>query len=237
MVRDQIVEYVERFARSFEPPYKSGVEVKHVALSNDEGRFFLDTSGGDLRADHLIIAVGTHQHPKIPDWANMLPTDIVQLHSQYYQNPAQLPAGATLVVGSGQSGCQIVEDLLAADREVHLCVGSAGRLPRRYRGRDILEWDVLTGFSELPVDEHPIGQEVRFKAHSHLTGRDGGHTIDLRQFALDGVRLHGRLLNVDGATVHFTDDLAERLDMIDIKYRENLSEIDDYITQKSSGSA
>ena len=94
---------------------------------------------------------------------------------------------------------------------------------------------MLTGFSELPVGQHPIGQEVRFKAHSHLTGRDGGHTIDLRQFALDGVKLHGRLLNVEGAAVHFADDLAEKLDTIDAKFRENLSEIDDYIAQNRLG--
>jgi putative flavoprotein involved in K+ transport len=122
-----------------------------------------------------------------------------------------------------------VEDLLGAGREVHLCVGNAGRIPRRYRGRDILEWEAVTGYFELPVDEHPKGRDIRFKPHPHLSGRGGGRTIDLRQLALDGVKLHGRLLDVEGTTVCFADDLAHTLDTVDAICHENLAEIDDYI--------
>ena len=231
MLRDQIVAYVERFAKSFEPPYRGGVEVRRVVSSIKGGQFSLDTSEGVLGTDNVIIAVGTHQHPNIPVWGSKLADDIVQLHTQDYRNPAQLPDGAVLVVGSGQSGCQVVEDLLGAGREVHLCVGSAGRVPRRYRGRDILEWEDATGFFELPVDEHPKGHAIRFKPHPHLSGRDGGRTIDLRRLALDGVKLHGRLVDAEGTQVRFADDLAKSLDAIDKACREHLVEIDEYIAK------
>ncbi len=184
-----------------------------------------------LGTDNVIIAAGTHQHPNLPVWGSKLADDIVQLHTRDYRNPAQLPDGAVLVVGSGQSGCQVVEDLLGTGREVHLCVGSAGRIPRRYRGRDILEWEDATGFFELPVDEHPKGHAIRFKPHPHLSGRDGGRTIDLRRLALDGVRLHGRLLDAEDTQVRFADDLAESLDAIDKACCEHLAEIDEYIAK------
>ena len=231
MLRDEIVAYVERFAKSFEPPHRGGVEVRRVEPSSNGGRFSLDTSEGVLGTDNVIIAVGTHQQPNLPAWSGKLAEDIVQLHTHDYRNPAQLPDGAILMVGSGQSGCQVVEDLLGTGREVHLCVGSAGRLPRRYRGRDILEWEDITGHYETPVDEHPAGRAVRFKPHPHLSGRDGGRTIDLRRLALDGVKLHGRLLDAEGYQVRFADDLAENLDAIDEACREGLAKIDEYIAK------
>ncbi len=231
MLRDEIVAYVERFAKSFEPPIRGGVEIHRVGPASNSGRFSLETSDGSFDADNVIIAVGTYQHPNIPPWSGKLAEDIVQLHTRDYRNPAQLPDGAVLVVGSGQSGCQVVEDLRDAGREVHLCVGSAGRIPRRYRGRDILEWEDATGFFELPVDKHPKGHAIRFKPHPHLSGRDGGRTIDLRRLALDGVRLHGRLLDAEDTQVRFADDLAESLDAIDKACCEHLAEIDEYIAK------
>jgi putative flavoprotein involved in K+ transport len=230
MLRDEIVAYVECFAESFDPPYRGGVEVRRVGTSSNERRYSLDTSEGELEADNVIICVGTHQHPNFPGWGRKLPDDILQLHTRDYRNPRQLPDGAVLVVGSGQSGCQVVEDLLGAGREVHLCVGKAGRIPRRYRGRDTIHWLVDAGRYEIPVEEHPEGHAIRFKPHPQLSGRDGGRTIDLRRLALDGVKLHGRLMEVEGYQVHFADDLAENLDAIDEDCRKTLDLIDDYIT-------
>jgi len=231
MLRDQIVDYVERFAGSFVPPYREGIEVLRVSRSKDRGRFELDTSDGILRADNLIIATGAHQQPNIPAWAGKLPNHIVQLHTHDYRNPDQLPEGAVLVVGSGQSGCQIVEDLLFVGRAVHLCVGKAGRMPRRYRGRDMSKWAHATGFFDTPIDKHPLGEEVRFRAQWHTSGRDGGRSINLRQMALDGVKLHGRLLDPDGTMVSFADDLASNLDLADRLCRERLAQIDNYIAE------
>jgi putative flavoprotein involved in K+ transport len=231
MLRDEIVDYVDRFAASFGPPYRLGVEVSRVAASAGAGRFALETSAGAYTADNLIIAAGTHQHPKVPAIAEVMPSSITRLHTQDYRNPGQLPGGAVLIVGSGQSGCQVAEDLLADGRSVHLCVGDAGRVPRRYRGRDIIEWEDMSGWLDKPVGEHPLGTAVRFKAHPHLSGRDGGHTINLRQLALDGVRLHGRLQTIEGTTLHFADDLAVTLDAIDAKCLDELKNIDTFIAE------
>lgn len=231
MLRDQIVDYVERFASSFGPPYQGAVEIERVGASGGAGRFELVTSKGDFTVDNLIIAVGTHQHPNIPRWDRKLPSDITKLHTRDYRNSGQLPDGAVLVVGSGQSGCQVAEDLHGAGREVHLCVGNAGRIPRSYRGRDILEWDVVTGYFDLMVDDHPKGRDIRFKPHPHLSGRDGGHTIDLRQLALNGVRLHGKVLDVEGSTARLSGDLAETLDDIDRGCRAEMDGIDSFIAE------
>ncbi|MGI9571654.1 MAG: flavin-containing monooxygenase, partial [Desulfobulbia bacterium] len=231
MPRDEIVDYVERFAASFDPPVRNGVEVKSIRLCAGPERYLLDTSIGEYRADNVIIAVGTHQNPNIPDWDRNLSGSITRLHTKSYRNPSQLPKGTVLVIGSGQSGCQVTEDLLAAGRRVHLCVGNAGRLPRRYRGRDILDWDVATGYMTMPVEQHPKGKAVRFLPNAHLTGRDGGHTIDLRRLAVDGVQLQGRVLGGQATTLQIADSLAESLDAADAFCQAEIDGLDEFIAK------
>jgi putative flavoprotein involved in K+ transport len=231
MHRDQIVSYIERFAASFDPPYRECVEVNRIAASNGLGRFKLDTSEGALQAENLVITVGTHQYPNIPPWHGELSDSVTGLHTRDYRSPAQLPDGAVFVVGSGQSGCQVAEDLHRAGRETHLAVGNAGRLPRRYRGRDILDWDIVTGYIDLKVQDHPRGEAIRFKAHSHLSGRDGGYTVDLRRMALDGVRLHSKVLGVEKGCLRLSDDLAATLDSIDDSCRVEMDGIDRFIAE------
>lgn len=231
MVRDEIVDYVEGFAESFDAPYRSGVDVERVGRPAGDG-FLLETSAGPLGADNVIVATGTFQHPKTPHIGSRIAEDVVQLHTRDYRNPAQLPAGAVLVVGSGQSGCQIVDDLHLAGRQVHLAVGTAPRIPRRYRGRDFTEWLVAAGLFELPVDRHPDGPAVRFKAHPHVSGRDGGRTIDLRGFGRDGIRLHGHVADAQGYQLSFSDDLAQSLDAVDEGCRKRLAAFDEYIARE-----
>ncbi|MGI9371277.1 MAG: MSMEG_0569 family flavin-dependent oxidoreductase [Hyphomicrobiales bacterium] len=231
MLRDEIVGYVERFAESFSPPYRSGIEVLGVHLNDGERRFSIETSQGSYTARNLIVATGTHQHARVPSLDSKFSDNLTRMHTAAYQNPESLREGGVLIVGSGQSGCQLADDLLKAGRDVHLCVGNAGRIPRRYRGRDILEWDDITRYFDLVVDDHPKGHDIRFQPHPHMTGRDGGRTIDLRQFALDGVHLYGRLADVTGTTVHFEDNLAASLDFADEMCRQNAKDIDEYIAQ------
>jgi putative flavoprotein involved in K+ transport len=232
MRRDEIVDYIERYATSFDPPYRAGVEVERISAGKGPGRFELKTSDGVLTARNLVITVGTHQHPNIPAWHEDLPDGVNGIHTLDYRNAAGLADGAVFIVGSGQSGCQVAEDLHLSGRAVHLAVGNAGRIPRRYRGRDIFEWDVATGYMTMPVEQHPKGTAIRFKAHPHLSGRDGGRTIDLRQMALDGIWLHGKVLGIEGGCFRLSGDLAETLDGVDEVCRAEMEGIDKFIDEK-----
>lgn len=233
MKRDEIVAYVEGFANSFEPPLCGGIEVNRVSSSENGGKFKIETSKGDYVTENIVIATGTHQHPRYPSWSRKLADNIVQIHSSEYRTPELLPEGAVLVVGSGQSGCQIVEDLRLAGRETYLCVGKAARIPRHYRGKDIIQWFFDAGFQDTPVDDHPMGRAIRFAPHEHLTGRDGGRTIDLRQIALDGVNLLGRMVSAEGYQIEIANDLEANLESIDIECNETLALIDKYIVDNS----
>src|SRR5690606_29579505 len=124
MVRDEIVAYVRGYAAAFDPPVLEHTPVREVA-SGPEGGFVLSTAAGHLTADQVVLATGGYHRPVVPGWADRLPARIAQVHSSAYRNPQQLPAGDVLVVGTGQSGAQIAEDLHLAGRTVHLAVGRA----------------------------------------------------------------------------------------------------------------
>jgi putative flavoprotein involved in K+ transport len=214
MVRDEIADYLERYAGSFGPPLVSGTEVSRLRRRRD-GVFELTSPAGDLTADQVVVATGPYQLPAIPPAGQRLPDGIEQLHSSQYRRPWQLPPGAVLVVGTGQSGCQIAEDLHLAGRQVHLAVGSAPRVARRYRGRDVVAWLHDMGYYDKGIDEFADAESVRLRANHYVTGRDGGHDIDLRAFARDGMRLYGRLAGIDGGRLSFAADLAANLDHAD----------------------
>jgi putative flavoprotein involved in K+ transport len=214
MAKDDIVSYLEGYAAAFNPPLKEGVTVNKVSQAAN-GLFAVSTSIGDYTSNQVIIAVGGYHLPKIPRVAERLPPDLLQLHSSTYKNPQSLPTGSVLVVGTGQSGCQIAEDLHVAGRQVHLCVGGAPRSPRLYRGKDVVEWLDLMGYYDLPIDEHPQKEMARTNTNHYLTGRDGGREIDLRRFALEGMKLHGRLKSITDRQLEFQDDLRYNLDQAD----------------------
>nr|WP_275941631.1 MSMEG_0569 family flavin-dependent oxidoreductase [Planosporangium mesophilum] len=228
MVRDEIARYVEDFARSFGPPVVTGVRA--TGLRRDRGGVFhLATTAGAVTADHVVVATGPYQVPLIPRMAERLPEKILQLHSSQYRNSAQLPAGDVLVVGSGQSGAQIAEDLHLAGRRVHLAVGSAPRVARFYRGRDVVAWLSDMGYYRRTIDEFDDADAVRLRANHYVTGRDGGRDIDLRAFARDGMRLHGRLTGVDSGRLRFAQDLKRNLDHADAVSESIKDSIDSYI--------
>ena len=230
--KDEIVAYIENYARSFDPPIREGVEVLNLRRG-DRGIFEVTTSIGDYTADQVVVAAGAYHQPKIPKISERLPEHILQVHSSKYKNPESLPEGAVLVIGTGQSGCQIAEDLHLAGRKVHLCVGSAPRSPRRYRGKDAVEWLDLMGYYELSIDQHPQKEKVRSKANHYLTGRDGGREIDLRRFALEGMQLHGRLKNISSHKLEFFNDLKQNLDGADAVSESIKKTIDNFIAKNN----
>jgi cation diffusion facilitator CzcD-associated flavoprotein CzcO len=184
--------------------------------------------GRTFAADNVVLATGFFQQPKIPPSAAHLSPGIRQHHSSAYRNPESLPAGAVLIVGSAQSGCQIAEELYQRGRQVFLCTGSAGRLPRRYRGQDVIAWLDQIGFFDLTPDQLPPGMS-KFEGIPHISGVNGGHTLNLHRFARDGVTLLGYLRDVAHDKVALALDLHKNLAKIDQFEREVLKAIDDYI--------
>lgn len=232
MLRDEIVAYLDDYIASFNPPLAEGVAVRHLRSDAQHG-FVIEASDGVHVADQVVVAAGGYQEPIVPRCAERLPDDVVQIHSSLYRNPQALPDGAVLVVGSGQSGCQIAEDIHLAKRKAFLCVGDAPRVSRRYRGKDVVEWLHLMGYYDLPVHEHPLREGVRDKTNHYVTGRDGGRDIDLRQRAREGLELYGRLLDVRGDKLVLDDDLALCLDQADQVSESIKTSIDSFIAKQA----
>lgn len=232
MLRDDVVRYVETFAHRHGQPVREGVDVLAVRAAEEGDGFVVETTSGTVTTDRVILAVGGYHRPRIPALAARVCDDITQLHSSTYKRPSSLPDGGVLVVGSGQSGAQIAEDLHLAGRRVHLAVGTAPRVSRFYRGRDVVAWLHDMGHYNVPIDEHPMGLQARHEANHYVTGRDGGRDIDLRRFAMEGMRLHGRLLGADGEQLRFADDLATNLDHADKVAERAKDTIDRWILEQ-----
>ncbi len=231
MGRDEIVRYISGFAASFDAPVRAGVRVLSLR-SSEAGGYAIHTSDGEFRARQVVVCTGGYHDAIIPGCASRLDPAIRQIQAAHYRNPNSLPEGAVLVVGTGQSGCQIAEDLHLAGRKVHLCVGEAPRVARRYRGRDVVDWLHRMGYYDMPVEQHPLREGVRDKTNHYVTGRDGGRDIDLRKRALEGMQLYGRLLDMQGSTVSVAEDLARNLDSADAVNQSIKTSIDQWIENR-----
>jgi putative flavoprotein involved in K+ transport len=226
MPRDEIVAYFEAYIERFELPVRYGIRV--TSVEPIEAGYLVSTDEGEFEAANVVIATGLHQQPRIPPFSANLPAEIRQLHSSEYRNPEALPAGAVLVVGSAQSGCQIAEELYQSGRKVYLSVSSSPRIPRRYRGKDITWWLDLVGWLDKTVDQLP-SPKAKFAASAHSTGKDGGHTINLHQFMRDGVVLLGHIQSIQGYQVALAPDMKENLAKADKFEVDFVKQIDEYI--------
>jgi putative flavoprotein involved in K+ transport len=230
MKKDEILEWLDGFARHVDAPVLEGVRVQRVAV-RAEGGYSVQTSNGDFTADQVVVASGGYHTPIIPRMAERLPATIKQLHSEQYRNPQSLPEGAVLVVGSGQSGAQIAEDLHLAGRKVYLATGDAPRCARFYRGKDVVDWLADMNYYEMPVEQHPLKEGVRDNTNHYVTGRDGGRDIDLRRFANEGMELFGRLNDFEDDKLQFSPNLASNLEHGDTIYNGINASIDKYIAK------
>jgi putative flavoprotein involved in K+ transport len=214
--RDRIVEHLEGYAEGFGAPMREGVDVTSLEPLGPDG-FLLRTSEGELRAARVLVATGAYQRPHRPPGAESLPVALPQLDAESYRNPDEVPAGGVLVVGSGQTGCQIAEELNEAGREVFLACGRAPWVPRRLGDRDIVWWATENGFLSQPVEALP-GPAARLVANPQATGRAGGHDLHLRTLHAAGVTLLGHFLGVEGRRIAFAPDLGESIAVGDELY-------------------
>ncbi|MEM8940400.1 MAG: MSMEG_0569 family flavin-dependent oxidoreductase [Bacteroidota bacterium] len=231
MNREQVYEFVKNYAKTFNPPLHNEVTVASVSKVGD--LYEVQTSLGDFTAQELVVASGAFHRPLIPNVAEKLPTYVKNVHSSEYKNAEKLPPGEVMIVGSGQSGCQIAEDLHLEGRKVHLCVGNAPKSPRNYRGRDVVEWLDQMGYYEKAIDTFPDPIAVRKKINHYVTGRDGGREIDLRAFALEGMKLYGLFKDVQDGKIFFGNNLKEDLDKADASAQSIKDRIDEYISSKN----
>ena len=218
--------YLEDYAASFRSPVRERVEVTRVR-GLDRG-FHVDTDQGRLEASNVIVAAGAYQRPTPSALAAQLPAEVVQLHTSGYRRPDQLPDGAVLVVGSGQSGCQIAEELLAAGRAVYLSVGRCPWFPRRYRGRELVHWLIETGLADDTMDTLP-SPAARLTCNPPVSGNDGGHDCNPRSLARLGAILLGRVEGVGGHTVRLAPGLEESLAAGDTFVANFRKRVDDYV--------
>src|SRR6185503_9377065 len=167
MPRDEIVAHLERYARSFSAPVREGVEVESLTLASDG--FILGTSEGELRARTVVLTTGAYQKPHRPKGAEGFSGHVQVIDAEQYRNPDGLARGSVLIVGSGQTGCQLAEELHDSGREVFLACGRAPWVPRRVGGRDIAYWIKETGFFDQPRTALPT-PEARLIANQQATG-------------------------------------------------------------------
>jgi putative flavoprotein involved in K+ transport len=227
MSREELVARFDAYAAPLMEHIQCQTRVQTIA-ANDDGGYQLSTSNGPFAARTVVIATGGEHAPKVPAIAAGLDDRVTQLHSSAYRNAAQLPPGAVLVVGSGQSGAQIADDLMRAGRQVFLSVGSAGRVPRRYRGKDIFDWlfnDIR--FFDLTPERFPAPIETF--SPPHLTGARGGATLNLHAFTGDGMRLLGRIQAADGTRLSIRPDLYESLARADGFEQKLVQTVDGFI--------
>ena len=231
MLREDITTYLDAFAATFEPNLYEHVTVTRIA-HHPQGGYVVETTIGTWTCDQVVIATGGYDKPIEPAYAEALDPTIVQMHSVDYRNPAQLPEGDVLIVGTGQSGVQIMEDFVRAERGVHLAVGPAPRSPRKYRGRDATDWLHDAGHYKVTIDTHPDPVKAMTQTNHYMSGRDGGKEIDLRKWHVDhGVELYGSLANMDERRLEFLPDLAKNLDDADRSYVGIRDQIDSYIAR------
>ena len=223
MHRDELIGHWRRYAEVIAAPIELDTEVQRLEGLEGAGRarFRLTTSRGTVDARDVIVAGGPFQRPNVPALAASLAPSILSLHSHDYRSPADLPPGRVLLVGSGQSGIQLTEELVDAGREVILSVGRCGPVPRRYRGRDAFWWlrQLRTRGREagvtLPTAADLPSPGARFACNPQLTGHGGGHDVNLRLMSEAGLRLAGRLTALDGTVARFASDLGESLRFAD----------------------
>ena len=232
MVKDDLVAHIAGYADAIGAPVAMETELEKLT-PRATGGFELRTNQGTIEADNVVVAVGSFHAPRLPDVAAALPRRLTQLHSHHYRRPDDLPEGAVLVVGSGQSGVQLAEELSDAGREVYLSVGTAGRVPRRYRGHDIFRW--LAGLAStppelgvaLPTADKLPDPGMRLAGNPHLSGHHGGHDTNLREMAAAGMHLVGRIDGVEGERLILRQDLSKNLAWADRFFDERFKELAD----------
>ncbi|ESK36594.1 hypothetical protein P256_02506 [Acinetobacter nectaris CIP 110549] len=220
---EEVAKYFEEYAKQINAPIFTNTEVINVSKVASKSEYSIQTSRGYLVTNHIIIATGPFQKAKIPKIAPLDNKRLYQIHSDEYKNPSQLNDGAVLVVGAGSSGVQIADELNRAGKKVFLSVGKHERPPRKYRGRDNVWWlGVLGGWDAEKPNDGPL------KGFA-VSGAHGGHTIDFKVLAKQGVTLLGMTQAFTENNISFEKDLADSIHEGEDAYLKLLNKADTFI--------
>ena len=232
--KSEVLAFIEDYALWIKAPLRVGVEVLSLRPAPRAGRYLVATNSGEFETRNVVIATGPYQRPRVPSFSAELPPDLVQLHAAEYRNPRALPQGAALVVGSGASGCQIAEELLVAGRQVFLAIGRHRRAPRRYRGHDVFWWRRTLGYLDQKAEDTPLGMRL---PPPLVTGVGGGHDVDIRRYASDGMMLLGHVREIRDGRITVADDLDESLAAGDRSFDAFISAVNDYLGSRDDETA
>jgi len=229
MTRDEVIDYLGRYAGSFSAPLHTGVTV--ISVECCPGGFRVLTDAGEWRATNVVMATGYCDRPYVPPMAGWLSKRVAQVVPSRYRNPDQLPGGGVLVVGASATGIQLASEIALTGRRVTLAVGRHTRLPRGYRGRDIMAWFDAMGVTTEPASRvHDIIASRR-QPSLQLIGSDDHRSLDLGVLRDQGVRIVGRAIGADRRNVYFDDDLDETIGRSERKMHEQLDRVDEFINR------
>jgi putative flavoprotein involved in K+ transport len=228
MAAPELVRYLVDYAGSFAAPVHENTTVELVEASGDGLRVVTDQR--TWLASNVIVATGTENRPYVPPFASGIDPGVNQLTASRYQGPHQVPDGGVLVVGASASGVQIADELRRSGRPVTIAVGRHSRVPRRYRGRDILWWMERAGILGHTIDKMRDARAARSAPSLQLTGRSD-HPVGLDALAARGVTLAGRLIAADGQRLSFADDLPASITAAQGRMERMLRTIDAYISR------
>jgi putative flavoprotein involved in K+ transport len=228
LARADIVNYLESYAESFGAPIRTGVSARKLKRNFDGTGYRLETNKGTIKTKNIVVCTGYFHKPNFPEFSKYISPSIEQISSSQYRNPNSLSPGGVVVVGSGQSGCQIAEELKDAGRDVYLCVSSAPREPRKYRGKDINYWFNLMGTFDKSFNI-PLDPKERRDANPHCSGKNGGHALNLMDFQASGITLLGRVKSAELGSIKLESNVNQDVGRADSASKKYMKTIDQFI--------
>jgi len=226
MTAGEVTGFIERFAATARAPVRTGTNVTSVRRADDG--YLVRTTGGELRCRAVVIASGACNQPSVPRFSDAVPPSVEQLTPFDYRDPAKLPDGGVLVVGASATGVQLAAELQRSGRPVTLAVGEHVRLPRLYRGRDVLWWMDASGVWDQRHDEIDDLTRARRLPSPQLVGTPERATLDLNALAAMGVELVGRWSMVRDGRALFSGGLRNVFSLADLKLRRLLDTFDEW---------
>ena len=233
---DELIESFTSHAKAKKLPVRSGTTVTGVNPDSRRNTFDIQTESGSFNAKNVVVASGIMQTPRTPAISEELPSWVDQIHTAGYRNSSQLKPGGILIVGSAQSGVQIAEELIEEGKQVYLCTSKVARSPRFYRGKDVLYWNIKSGFMDIGTRdlEDP---NMEFAPQPQVSGTRGGHAVSLQQLAREGVIMLGGMKGATGDVVTLEDNLRENYDQADAASLALKTRIDEYIAKNGIDAA